>query len=63
MKVVEAVDGPIDMNICVLNEDACSRVDECEIHPIWVSIQKDVRKLLASRDFATMLKNSHPVRG
>jgi len=63
LEVVEAVDGPIDMNICVLNEDACSRVDVCEIHPVWVNIQKDVRKLLAAKDFASILENSHSAGG
>ena len=63
LDVVEAIDGPVDMNICVLNEDACSRVDECEIHPVWVDIQKEVRALLGARDFASILNISDSVKG
>jgi len=65
LDVVEAIDGPVDMNICVLNEGACSRIDTCEVHPVWVEIQNEVAGLLKKRDFRTLLNghgNGHAVQ-
>ena len=35
LQIVEAVDGPITMNRCVLWPDECERSDECPIHRVW----------------------------
>jgi len=35
LDVVEAVDGPIAMNRCVLWPQECGRVDTCPVHDVW----------------------------
>jgi len=60
LDVVEAIDGPVDMNVCVLQEDACSRVSFCEIHPIWKEIHREVTEALRRRDFKSMQNGSGP---
>lgn len=43
LEVVEAVEGPIIPNRCVIGVGECIRDATCNIHPIWVKIQLQVR--------------------
>ena len=54
LDVVEAVEGSIAMNICVLDRQACDRSSTCRIRPVWAEIRKDFRKLLGKHDFARL---------
>jgi Rrf2 family protein len=56
LDVVEAIEGPVGMNICVLDTGQCDLSGTCCIHPVWVEIRKDFRKLLGKRDFASLRK-------
>jgi Rrf2 family protein len=55
LEVVEAVEGPIIPNRCVISEGECHRDVTCNVHPVWVSVQEQVRDILAKvtlRDLA-----------
>jgi Rrf2 family protein len=39
LQVVEAVDGPILLNRCLLRSGACEREDHCAAHEVWAEIQ------------------------
>ena len=39
LQVVEAVDGPILLNHCLLRSGACEREDHCAAHDVWAEIQ------------------------
>jgi Rrf2 family protein len=38
--VIEAIDGPIRLNICVATGSSCSRKHFCPAHPVWVRAQE-----------------------
>ncbi|MDH4128573.1 MAG: Rrf2 family transcriptional regulator [Spirochaetota bacterium] len=46
--VIEAVQGPIALNICVIDKKACNRSKFCSIHPVWIEIQQELLKKLNS---------------
>lgn len=46
LEVVEAVEGPIIPNRCVIGEGECSRDLTCNVHPVWVKVQSQVRGIL-----------------
>lgn len=46
LEVVEAVEGPITPNRCVMNKGDCPRDATCNVHPVWVDIQSRVRNIL-----------------
>ena len=46
LEVVEAVEGPIVPNRCVINEGECPRDTTCNVHPVWVDVQLQVREIL-----------------
>ena len=44
--VLEAVDGPIALNSCVLSPDDCERSGGCRIHYVWVEAQERMMSVL-----------------
>ena len=46
LEVVEAVEGPIVPNRCVVNKGDCPRDAICNVHPVWVDVQQQVRDIL-----------------
>ena len=46
LDVVEAVEGPIIPNRCVVNGTDCDRSTACNVHPVWMNVQSQVRGIL-----------------
>jgi Rrf2 family protein len=51
LDVVEAIDGPISLNDCVLSPDTCNQIEDCPMHEIWSDLQKELVKKLGSSTF------------
>lgn len=47
LEVVEAVEGPITPNRCVMAVGECERDHFCTVHPVWQQVKLQVRQLLA----------------
>jgi Rrf2 family transcriptional regulator, iron-sulfur cluster assembly transcription factor len=47
-EVVEAVEGPIAPNRCVIGSGACDKSDVCLVHPVWRRVQNQVVQILDS---------------
>ncbi|MGD0283766.1 MAG: Rrf2 family transcriptional regulator [Dissulfurispiraceae bacterium] len=56
LDVVEAIEGKVAMNVCALDRMLCSRSDTCLVHPVWIEIRKDFRKILKKYNFARWAK-------
>lgn len=39
-RVIEAVEGPIHLNRCVIRPGVCPRDRFCAVHPVWLRLQK-----------------------
>jgi Rrf2 family protein len=57
LKVIEAVDGPVSLNVCVVDKLSCERSAHCSIHPVWVDLQQDLAKKMNSIHFDKLVKN------
>lgn len=55
LEVVEAIDGPITLNECTLNEAACVFGEECPIHDIWCESQTELVDKLRTTTFASFV--------
>jgi len=55
LEVVEAIDGPIQLNECVGNEGSCTFDGNCPIKPVWCDAQEELVTRLKSTNFADML--------
>lgn len=45
-EVIEAVEGPICVNRCVIDASFCDRSGNCTVHPVWHRVQNQVRGIL-----------------
>ena len=52
LDVVEAIDGPILLNECVVDSGACTFTEDCPMRPIWRDAQKDLVGRLDNTSFA-----------
>ena len=48
LQVVEAVDGPIVLNHCLLRSGMCEREPECAAHDVWAEVQDRLTQELSS---------------
>jgi Rrf2 family protein len=46
LEIVEAVEGPIVLNRCLLEKGTCSRDGFCTVHPVWHELQEKMRDML-----------------
>lgn len=58
LEVVEAIDGPIQLNECVGNEGNCTFDENCPIKPVWCDAQEELVTRLRNTNFADMLVKS-----
>ena len=56
LQVVEALDGPVRLNRCVIRPDDCPRNEHCPVHPVWSRAQADLVDRLSSTTFETLAR-------
>ncbi len=59
--VVEAVDGPISLNQCVLWPEDCARSGGCELHMVWVRAQTRLMEVLDSVTLRELAPKKSPL--
>ena len=59
-EVIEAVDGPICLNICLNGGKDCARRPWCPAHPVWVRAQRAMIDVLMSVTVSAMASNPLP---
>ena len=62
LEVIEAIDGPIQLNECVGDNGICSFEDSCPLRPVWCDAQEELVGRLKGTNFADMIaKNTATV--
>ncbi|HWT66084.1 MAG TPA: Rrf2 family transcriptional regulator [Terracidiphilus sp.] len=54
LDVIEAIDGPIFLNICLISGQDCRRMPECPAHPVWARAQRAMFDVLNNATIASM---------
>jgi Rrf2 family protein len=49
--VITAIEGPLAMNTCTVEKKACELSSICKVHPIWISVRRDVERILQEHTF------------
>ncbi len=60
LEVIEALDGPVRLNRCVIEPSACPRDDHCPVHVIWAKAQADLTDLLGDTTFDELASTGWP---
>ena len=55
LEVVEAIDGPIQLNECVGSDGVCTFDENCPIKPVWCSAQEELVQRLRNTNFGDLL--------
>lgn len=58
LEVIEAIDGPIQLNECAGENGSCTYDDECPLRPIWCDAQDDLVKRLKGTTFDQLLSKN-----
>ena len=55
LAVVEALQGPLTVNRCVMGLDICHRAETCPLRPTWVKVQRDMEQALSDTTLADIV--------
>ena len=56
LQVIEAIEGPIHLNRCVVAPGSCPRDRFCSVHPVWLRLQALVRRELEAVTIAALAR-------
>ncbi len=57
LDVIEAVEGKMFLNKCLIGPDACSRSARCAVHIVWCEAQQQMRQILNKRSLAELAEH------
>ena len=55
LEVIEAIDGHIQLNMCVEREGNCAFEENCPIQPVWCDAQNELVTKLKNTTFAQLI--------
>ena len=58
LEVIEAIDGPIQLNECVGENGICSFGKDCPLRPVWCEAQDELVKRLRGTNFKQLMSQS-----
>lgn len=58
LEVIEAIEGPVCLNVCLASEKSCARKVYCPAHPVWVQAQHAMVQILAQTVIAELASQS-----
>jgi Rrf2 family protein len=58
LEVIEAIDGPIQLNECVGDDPNCAFDEDCPLRPVWCDVQEMLVKRLKGTNFQHLLERS-----
>lgn len=57
LQIVEAVEGPIRLNICLNGDHGCERQSWCPAHPVWEEAQSAMTQVLRQCTIQALAKS------
>ena len=55
LEVVEALEGPISLNTCLIAGESCEYVEICTMHPVWAEAQDAMFAVLGKKTLASLV--------
>ena len=55
LEVVEALEGPISLNTCLVHGESCQFIHDCGMHPVWEEAQNAMFQVLRNKDLTSLL--------
>jgi Rrf2 family protein len=61
--VIEAIDGPICLNVCLNDSKDCERKSWCPAHPVWARAQRAMIDVLMTATVSSMASRAQNING
>lgn len=61
-QTIEAVEGPIFLNVCLVKKGECHRDSFCPVHPVWKEAQKKLMDVLDSKTLADLVADAQAIK-
>lgn len=61
LQVIEAIEGPIALNVCMLGKGYCHFIGACSVHQVWHKAQDAMRNVLASQTIGALASANHQI--
>ena len=58
LDVVEAIEGPLQINLCLPGEHTCDRKTQCSVHPVWQEAQAALKAILRTASIRRLARES-----
>ena len=58
LEAIEAIEGPVHLNECLIHEGYCDNDSSCPIHEVWRAAQENFLKLLTTVSFADLAESA-----
>lgn len=58
LDVIEAIEGPIALNLCLMSGESCDRQGWCAVHLVWMDAQAAMVSVLRSASMAGLARDS-----
>ncbi|HXK03707.1 MAG TPA: Rrf2 family transcriptional regulator [Verrucomicrobiae bacterium] len=62
LQVVEAIEGPIRLNLCLNSDQSCSRQGWCPAHPVWAKAQQAMVEVLSANNISELAQRAQESR-
>lgn len=56
LEVIEAIDGEISLNRCVVSDTACPSTGDCPVHEVWSDAQRELVHRLQNTKFDQLVE-------
>ena len=56
-RLLEMVEGPLALNLCVVSGDGCEFTEQCGVHDVWADAQNQLRKTLDDVSIEQLARN------
>ncbi|WP_321472316.1 Rrf2 family transcriptional regulator [uncultured Paludibaculum sp.] len=60
LDVVEAMEGPLQLNLCIGPAGSCGRSGWCSVHEVWIEAQQALAAVLKSHTIASLAAKASP---
>lgn len=60
LEIIEAVEGPVRLNICLNGEDECGLRDLCPTYPVWSEAEKAMAAVLQNATIDDLAQRVNP---
>lgn len=56
LDIMEAIQGPLCVNVCAVDARKCSRSKHCSVHPFWIKLRLDMNRQLREQTIAQLVE-------